>query len=186
MKVRELVLLAPSSELASGRGGVISRFVVGGLLVSHGARADAKVAVIFDGERCVAFEGWRMRNVRPDEQSLSGILRAGLNKADRGGRVMQGITASRRTLREVIEGWGSKGGRYYYSGAHGKASAVASDFLAIFEYPEMQKSTEEALCAHGFEKLKLGRRDLFPDQAVVLLNNIADLRVPAGATPTRG
>jgi len=186
LKVRELVLLAPSSELGSGRGGGISRFVVGGLLVSHGARADAKVSVIFDGERCVTFEGWRMRNVRPDEQSLSGILRAGLNKADRGGRVMQGITASRKTLREVIEGWGSKGGKYYYAGAHGKVSGVGSDFLAVFEYPEMRKSTEETLLAHGFERLKLGRRDLFPDQAVVLLNNIADERMLADATATRG
>lgn len=179
------MLLAPSSELISGRGGGISRFVVAGLLVSHGARTDAKASVIFDGERCVAFEGWRMRNVRPDEQSLSGILRAGIKKAEYGGRVMQGITASRKTLMEAIEGWGRKGGRYYYAGMHGKVSAVGSDFLALFEYPEMQKSTEEVLCSHGFERLKLGRRDLFPDQAAVVLHNLVDVAIGAGLDPIR-
>jgi len=166
--------LAPSEAVSSDGSGHISRFVVGALLLSHGARRDVRLDLVFDGERCISFDGGSMRNVRPDEQSLSGILRAGLRRLnDRGeGRIMQGINTCNSTLEELLEG--AKGTRLYYAGAGGRASGGGDDFCAVFQFPSLEGETEGKLRKAGFQSVNLGRCQLYADQAVVVLHNKAD------------
>ncbi|MDD1764777.1 MAG: hypothetical protein LUQ46_02075 [Candidatus Methanomethyliaceae archaeon] len=172
--MREIVLLAPSSVLSSEESGIVTRFVVGALLLSHGARTDVRVIVFFDGEKCVSFEGNSMKNVRPDEQSLSGILRAGLRKivGASGGRVMQGINVYSKPLEEHLKE--VKRTKLFYAGAGGKVTDFPPDFIAIFQYPSMSRQMEDDLRKHGFSPMHLSERTLSPDQAVVILNNIVD------------
>jgi tRNA pseudouridine-54 N-methylase len=172
--LREIVLLAPSSVLSSEEAGLVTRFVVGALLLSHSARTDVRVIIFFDGERCVSFEGNSMKNVRPDEQSLSGILRTGLRRivGAGGGRVMQGINAYSKPFKEYLKE--VKHTKLFYGGAGGKVTNLPSDFVAVFQYPGMSRLMEDELCRQGFLSMHLSERTLFPDQAVVVLNNVVD------------
>lgn len=174
--MREIVLLAPSSTILSDEAGFVTRFVVGALLVSHGARRDVKVNVFFDGSKCVSFEGKSMRNVRPDEQSLSGILKAGLKKIDgRGsGRVMQGINAYTKKFENYMDG--VKSMKIFYKGAGGRDLSLEDDFTAVFQHPKMSGEVESLLNSRGFIPIRLSRGPLPPDQAVVMLSNRADRR----------
>ena len=180
--MREIVLLAPSSVLSSEEAGIVTRFVVGALLLSHGARTDVRVVVFFDGEKCVSFEGNSMKNVRPDEQSLSGILRAGLRRilGVRGGRVMQGINAYSKPFGEYLKE--AKRTKLFYAGAGGKVTNFPSDFIAVFQYPCMSRQMEDELCKQGFSPMRLSGRTLSPDQAVVVLNNVVDRKTVSSHT----
>lgn len=172
------MLLAPSVALSSEGAGRISRFVVGALLLSHGTRRDVRLELVFDGEMCIGFDGGSMRNVRPDEQSLSGILRAGLGRLrDRGeGRIMQGINTYPSSLGELLDR--AKGARLYFTGGGGKTPVPGGDFCAFFQLPCLDEGTEQKLAKAGFRSVNIGRCQLSPDQAVVVLNNRAD-RSPA-------
>ncbi len=174
MDLREFALLAPPDALSSQDAGIVTRFVVGALLVSHGARRDARVSVYFCDAGAVSFEGASMRNVRPDEQSLSGILKAGLRKVwDRGGgRVMQGIYASDEPLADAVRR--AKGSKVYYKGQGGKAVCLQGDFFAVFEHPAMSACTEGGLSKAGFVAINLGGAHMPVDQAAVVVNNRAD------------
>ncbi|MEM4214492.1 MAG: hypothetical protein QXZ28_04820 [Candidatus Methanomethylicaceae archaeon] len=166
--MREFALLVPSKIISSEEFGIVTRFVVGGMLLSHGVRPDARLHIIFDESICITFDGKSMRNVRPDEQSLSGILRAGFERG--AGRVMAGIFAKRIDLGEFLKS--PRGAKLYYSGAYGRVEDFPKDFFVVFSYPNLR--TEERLCKAGFLSVNLGKRDLFPDQAVVVLNNKVD------------
>jgi len=166
--LRETALLVPSKILRSEELGVATRFVVGAMLLSHGVRPDVRAHIIFDEEICVTFEGKSMRNVRPDEQSLAGILRAGFERGE--GRVMRGISAKRIDIDEFL--CSARGAKLYYSGAYGRVEELSQEFFAVFGYPNL--GIEDRLSKLGFLPVNLGRVDLLPDQAVVVLNNKVD------------
>lgn len=172
--MRRIILLAPSESISSEDVGYISRFVVGALLLSHGVRRDVRLDLVFDGEKCIGFNGVSMKNVRPDEQSLSGILRAGLRKLrDSGeGRIMQGINASLSPLGELLGE--TKGSRLYFGPIGGRASTFGNDFTAFFQHPCLHGEVEGELRRRGYDGVNLGRCSMSPDQAVVMLNNAAD------------
>ena len=191
--MREIALLAPSSVLSSGEAGVVTRFVVGALLLSHGARSDVRAILLFDGGNCVSFEGCSMRNVRPDEQSLLGIIRAGQKRlqdpmkvgkrgVDRGQagavghierrRIMQGINAFNLPLQDYVEN--AKGTKVFYGGGGGRTVDLHQDFTAFFQYPALDRELQQTLCRNGFVPVRLGGCQLAPDQASVVLNNLAD------------
>lgn len=176
--MREFALLAPADVLSSREAGIVTRFVVGALLVSHGARRDVRVTVYFGDAGAVSLDGASMRNVRPDEQSLSGILRAGLRKVrDQGrGRVMQGIHASGADFFNAMSS--QRGTRVFYRSAGGRAVSLDGDFCAAFEHPALSPRTEEALTKSGFCAINLGGAAMPVDQAAVVINNKAD-RLPS-------
>ena len=190
--MRRLVLIANSSALSADRSrqeadtaaaSIITRFVAGGLLLSHSARKDVGVTLIFDGRSCVSFEGGSMRNVRPDEQSLSGIIRAGLRRLTVAGkgRIMQGINVFNEPMEEQLEDL--IGTRIFYAGAGGKTANLQpqQDFSAVFQHPTLGSQTRETLLKAGFIQVRLGRCQLSVDQAVVALNNMADRGPFAGS-----
>ncbi len=172
--MRHMVLLAPSGAVSSADAGHISRFVVGALLLSHGARRDVRLDLVFDGKMCISFDGASMRNVRPDEQSLSGILRAGLRRLRErsGGRIMQGINTHSPTLAELLDG--AKGERFYFGERGGRSPGLGGDFCAVFQFPRLEEEIGEAMRKMGFQSVGMGKCRFFPDQAVVVLNNRAD------------
>lgn len=183
--MREIALLAPSSVLSSDEAGAVSRFIVGALLLSHGARRDVRAMLFFDGGSCISFEGGSMRNVRPDEQSLLGIIRAGLKRLQDprregagGRRVMQGINAFSTSLEDYVKD--AKGMKVFYSGAGGRTVELRQDFTAFFQYPELDGDVRKMLSKNGFVPVRLGSCQVAQDQAVVLLNNLAD-RAEAGS-----
>lgn len=174
--MRHIILLAPSESVTAGQTGCISRFVVGALLLSHGARRDVRLDLVFDGKDCIGFDGASMRNVRPDEQSLSGILRAGLRRLreEGEGRIMQGINTHVTPAGELMDG--GKGKRLYYSAGGGRSHILDSDFTMFFQCPCLEGGVEGELRRRGYEAMGFGRCRMTPDQAVVMINNAVDRR----------
>ncbi|MBC7127280.1 MAG: hypothetical protein ABC595_04665 [Candidatus Methanosuratincola petrocarbonis] len=170
--MRSFLLLARKGDLAAHRG-MLTRFIAGALLLSHGTRKDVWAAVLFDDEVMVSFEGWAMRNVRPDEQSLSGILRAGLRRGEEGGksRILKGVTAKRTRLAELAPKLPGK--RFFFDGP-GSTHGVEADISAVFWCKGIEFEVSEVLRRAGFEPLRLGARKVTSDQAAVIVNNAVD------------
>ncbi len=174
--MRSFMLLARKTDLASNRG-LLTRFIAGSLLLSHGTRKDVWAAVLFDDEVLVSFEGWAMRTVRPDEQSLSGILRAGLRRVEEGGkhRVLQGVSAKRADIADLAP---RLPGRKFFFDGPGSTHGIGSDISVVFWCKGIEHDVLEWLKRSGFEPLRLGARRLTADQAAVILNNAIDRSQP--------
>ncbi|MDI9644594.1 MAG: hypothetical protein QFX35_05185 [Candidatus Verstraetearchaeota archaeon] len=151
---------------------MLTRFIVGALLLSHGTRKDVRASILFDDARLVSFEGWSMRNVRPDEQSLSGILIAGLRRVEDKGfsRVLPGVTARESSIIEITEKHDKK---YYYKGP-GCTYGLSGDFLVVLAISQRDGMCEDGLRKDGFDAIRVGSRPVTPDQAAVLINNLVD------------
>ncbi len=153
----------------------MTRFIVGTILLSHGTRKDVWAGVLFDDEMLISFEGWGMRNVRPDEQSLSGILRAGLRKGEgeEGGRarILQGVTVKRSRLSDLALKLPGK--KYYFEGP-GCTHGIGPEISVVFTCGGASGGLAELLGRSGFEPLRIGAREVPVDQAAVILNNALD------------
>lgn len=169
--MREFSLLIPSKIIYSEEVGIATRFIVGSLMLSHEIRRDSKVNIIIDREICITFNGKTMRNVRPDESSLSGIIKAGLRKI--GKKVLPGVMVSRINLEDFLNR--VKATKLYYSERAGKIQDTPNEFFIIFQYPKLE--IEELLLKMNFSSIKLSKKSLFPDQAVVILNNKLDRKL---------
>ncbi|MEM0232378.1 MAG: hypothetical protein QXG78_04680, partial [Candidatus Methanomethyliaceae archaeon] len=146
-------------------------FIVGSLMLSHEIRRDSKVNIIIDKEICITFNGKVMRNVRPDESSLSGIIKAGLRKI--GKKVLPGVIVKRINLEDFFNK--VKVNKLYYSEKIGKIQDISNEFFIVFQYPKLE--IEELLLRMNFLPIKLSKKSLFPDQAVVILNNKLDRKI---------
>lgn len=169
--MREYSLFVPSSIINSNEIGIVTRFVVGALMLSHEIRRDVKVNIIFNAKLCITFDGKNMRNVRPDESSLSGILRAGLNRGK--GKILPGVIVKEVNIEKFLSE--AKGDKLFYSEQIGKILDISKDFFIIFQYPKLE--IEETLLRMNFLPIKLGKGSYFPDQAVVILNNKLDRKL---------
>ena len=174
--MRSFILLARKTDLASNRG-LLTRFIAGSLLLSHGTRKDVWAAVLFDDEVLVSFEGWAMRNVRLDEQSLSGILRAGLRRAEEGKkpRVLQGVSAKRADIADLAPRL--PGRRFFFDGP-GSTHGIGADISVVFCCKGIDHGVSDWLKSSGFDPLRLGARRLTADQAAVIVNNAIDRSQP--------
>ncbi|MDI9609431.1 MAG: hypothetical protein QFX34_04025 [Candidatus Verstraetearchaeota archaeon] len=170
--MRSFLLLARRADLSAHRG-LLTRFIAGALLLSHGTRKDVWAAVLFDDEVLVSFEGWGMRNVRPDEQSLSGILRAGLRRGEEKGkaRILLGVTAKRVRISELAPRLPGK--KYFFDGP-GSTHGIGTEISVVFGCTRIEGEFAEGLRRLGFEPLRLGARGMAVDQAAVIVNNAID------------
>ncbi|MCS7097435.1 MAG: hypothetical protein NZ922_00405 [Candidatus Methanomethyliaceae archaeon] len=168
--MREYSLFVPSNIINSNEIGIVTRFVVGAMMLSHEIRRDVRVNIVFNARFCITFNGKSMRNVRPDESSLSGILRAGLSRR---GRVLPGVVIREVNIEKFLSE--AKGAKLFYSERIGRIQEVPEDFFIIFQYPKLE--IEEILLKMNFSPIKLGKRNYFPDQAAVILNNRLDRKL---------
>jgi len=63
----------------TGRLDLLSRFVTGALLTSHGVREDAAAHLVVRDELTVRVDGGAVRNLRPDERSTAARIRDALD-----------------------------------------------------------------------------------------------------------
>jgi tRNA (pseudouridine54-N1)-methyltransferase len=67
-------------DLASGAGrlDLLCRCVGAALFLSHGIRDEVRVHLVLRDELVVTFDGATVRNARPDERTLAGLVRAAI------------------------------------------------------------------------------------------------------------
>ncbi|MCC6012951.1 MAG: hypothetical protein LM593_01105 [Candidatus Verstraetearchaeota archaeon] len=172
MKIlRRFILLTFSKFVNSDERGIITRFIVGAMMLSHNLRRDVNTYIIFDNNICIAFEGKSMRNVRPDEKSILGILKSGLLRINskKLSRILPGVIVKRIIIEDFLNEIPSP--KFFYSFTHGKIEKLGEDFSIIFSYPKIEN---EDILLKNCIPFKIGKTELFPDQAVVIINNKID------------
>ena len=73
----------PLDDLAGGAGrlDLLCRCVGAALFLSHGIRDDVRVHLVLQDECTVSFDSASLRNARPDERTLAGLVRSALDSA---------------------------------------------------------------------------------------------------------
>jgi tRNA (pseudouridine54-N1)-methyltransferase len=115
--MREFVIVAHEAPLhgdfelddlpGAGRVDLLVRCVGAGLFTSHDIREDSRVHLVIRDEVTVAFDGREIRNARPDERSLAGLLRSALDRVEdtigeQPVEVGPGLTVRRRGLDSTV------------------------------------------------------------------------------------
>jgi len=110
--LRRVIVVAHSGSLADALRDslpLLTATVSAALLVSHGVRRDAALHMWFGGDSsCLTFLGERVKQLRPDEQSLGGVLRKARLRLERLGgprrprSVHPGVLVSRASLADVL------------------------------------------------------------------------------------
>jgi len=110
--LRRVIVVAHSGSLADALRDMLpllTATVSAALLVSHGVRRDAALHMWFGGDSsCLTFLGERVRQLRPDEQSLGGVLKKARLRLERPGGLQRsrsvhpGVLVSRASLADVL------------------------------------------------------------------------------------
>lgn len=170
-------------DLASGAGrmDLLCRCVGAGLFVSHGIRADARVSLVLQDEVTVTFAGDSLRNARPDERSIAGLVRAALEERDRavGHRSVEaapGVSLTARGLETVLDGdgplvWLEEGGE----------SIVETDpppgaTVVLSDHRPFTDGDRETLVAVGAERVRVGPQAIHADHAISVVQNYFDTK----------
>ena len=161
---------------------VFSRCISAALMISHGLRKDASIFFYFLTENVVIrFFGERLRQIRPDEQSLYGIIKKIIRFVESNRlkkRLHTGILASRGSLYEYI-----KVDRQTYilvedsKGIDIRRIAFINPSKVIY-ITSLSKNITNIFMKFAknsnFYNIKTSVQSLFPDSLIVLVNNELD------------
>ena len=155
---------------------VAARCISASIMLSHRLRACADIALVAGDCLSVFFNTTKLRNVRPDESSLMGILRKVFRamRAGATGPVHSGVIVYRRGVKHYLAGFAIK---CYCSrrGADPHSLLTRGDSIAVI-VPLVQPpaSLMRALELAGAVPLKCPIDRLWPDQVITLLNIFMD------------
>lgn len=152
------------------------RCISAGIMLSHRLRHDADVALVAGDDLSVLFNAPKLRNVRPDESSLMGIIRKALRALEAGatGPVHSGVLVCRRGVRHFLRGFSVKcycsqrGADLYSLIQRGGSMAVVAPLVRLST--ELARSLESM----GATALRCPLDRYWPDQLIALLNILMD------------
>lgn len=175
--MRSIVLLTRSLQNAEpSKRGLITRGIVAASFLSHDVRRDVDVYLVTTDNLVLHFDTRKMRNIRPDEQSLWGVLRKSLKKPP-GRSVMIGVKrlpmGPFKALRSIARGATMM---IYDPSRHFEPVQQTKDIIVVF--PVDIKAWEAVeMCQSAGVKVKLFNHSpipLLPDQAIAALNILLD------------
>lgn len=170
-----LVVYAPLSILNTALKGVLSRCVTSSLLLSHEVRRDVDLNV-FVGDVRINFDAEEMRNIRPDEQSLLGVVSKAIRVANTtGAKVFKGVRAKKEDLATFLADI-KCAEKIFYDAEFGRSvepGDVTGVECAFFAIKDLDKFKRE-LVESNFKPVRFGKHKLHADQAIVLFNNFRD------------
>ncbi len=175
--MRHIVLLVRSlQDVDPSKRGLITRGIVAASFLSHDVRRDVNIYLITTDNLVLHFDTRRMRNIRPDEQSLWGVLKKALKKPP-GRSVMVGVKRLRMETSKILHTI-SKGApmMIYDPSKSFEPLQHTKDIAAIFPVDvEVRKAVD--MCRSAGIKVKLFNHSPIPllvDQAIAALNILLD------------
>ncbi|RLF00773.1 MAG: hypothetical protein DRJ57_00425 [Thermoprotei archaeon] len=146
------------------------------IMLSHRLRADADVALVAGDRVSAFFNTPRLRNVRPDESSLMGILRKAFKSMETGaaGLVHSGVIIYRRGVKHYLTGFAIK---CYccHRGTDLRSLLTRGGSVAIVvPLTQLANSLVSAIESMRAVPLKCPVDRLWPDQVITLLNILMD------------
>jgi len=173
---RRFIVIANSLEELEKWAPVAARCISASIMLSHRLRADTDVALVAGDRVSVFFNTPRLRNVRPDESSLMGILRKAfkLMRAGVAGLVHSGVMVYRHGVKHYLTGFAIKcyccrrGTDLRFLLARGGSIAI------VVPLTQLANSLVRAIESMGAKPLKCPVDRLWPDQVITLLNILMD------------
>ncbi|RLE51554.1 MAG: hypothetical protein DRJ33_05715 [Candidatus Methanomethylicota archaeon] len=173
--MKTIIVHASKALLASPNRGLLSRSISASLLLSHSVRSDVKLEVFIDDVR-ISFVSQKMRNIRPDEQSLLGVINKAVRIAgSKPRKVFEGVYVRHEDIASFAASI-KHGDKLFYDDLEGSLlniHEVRTPFSIVFTLSEPIK-LRDLLSKQGFKRVKLGSSKLHVDQVIAVLNILLD------------
>ncbi|MFB6137570.1 MAG: tRNA (pseudouridine(54)-N(1))-methyltransferase TrmY [Halobacteriaceae archaeon] len=171
-------------DLASGAGrlDLLCRAAGAALFLSHGIREDVTVHLVLRDELTVRLEGATLRNARPDERTLAGLVRAALaERAEVVGHVpvdvSPGVTISGRDLAATVERVAADGPvvQLHEDGESVVDADLPEDVgFVLSDHREFTAAEADLLADAADRRVSLGPRAIHADHAIAVAHNNLD------------
>lgn len=176
----------PLDDLAGGAGrmDLLLSGANAGLLLAHALRRDAEVGLVLlgppDPPRLVRLVGHRLRSYQPDVRSNAALVRRALTHTSRLEReTSPGVFASRASFLEALDRLGPA---FVYLKEGGKdirsADLPADATFVLSDDQDLTAEEERAVLDRHAIVVGLGPRSLHADQAIAIVHNELDRRLP--------
>jgi len=174
----------PLDDLAGGAGrlDLLCRCVGAGLFLSHGIREDARVHLVLQDELTVSFDGATVRNARPDERTLAGLVDAALEAAGDavGHRPVEsspGVTVRKRGLEPTLADVGrDRTVCWLHPGGEPAAAASppADPVFVLSDHRNFEDAERAVLEDAADRRVSLGPRAIHADHTIAVAHNYLD------------
>lgn len=190
--MREFVIVAHEAPLGAeftledlpgaGRLDLLVRCVGAGLFTSHDIREDSRVHLVIRDECTVTFDGGTIRNARPDERSLAGLLRSALEHlADAIGEqpveAAPGLTVRRRGLDSTVSELDRQGTVLSLHEGGQPLAATSPPERPVFvlsDHRDFTESERSVLEERGETEVSVGPEILHADHTTTVVHNWLD------------
>jgi tRNA (pseudouridine54-N1)-methyltransferase len=170
----------------SGRLDVLIRALRAAMLVSHGIRRDTVTYLVLLGgprpPKTVRFEGATVRFLRPEERSVSSLLKKVLSRTYEGGpfaRVRDGIALAEGGL-EVVLADLAPGTKYVLEEGAPDVRGVELDLengiFFVGDHLGFNEETRATIASLGAIPLSIGPVSLHAEDAITIVSNETDRR----------
>lgn len=166
----------------AGRADLLLRCVGAALFTSHDIRTDTRVHLVLQDRVTVTFDGETIRNARPDERSLGGLLRSALDSLEdaighQPAEPAAGVAVRRRGFEPTLEALAREGS--IISLDEGGAplterSPSPNPIFVLSDHMDYTDDERDTLDEIGAETVRIGPRVIHADHSVAIVHNWAD------------
>jgi tRNA (pseudouridine54-N1)-methyltransferase len=162
---------------------VLCRAIGAGLFLSHGIRRDVEMNLLLQDSVHVRISGQHVKRLNPDERSTAALIKIALETlADAASgeevRSTPGITASRRTLSDVIDTFLDVQAVPIVLHEDGESAETFSfpdsPAFILSDHSEFTESDQHVLA--GYPRISLGAVSLHTSQAITIAHYLLDQR----------
>lgn len=190
--MREFVIVAHEAPLDSefelddlpgaGRVDLLVRCVGAALFTSHDIRRQSRVHLVLRDEVTVTFDGGTIRNARPDERSLAGLLRSALDRVEdaighQPVKAGPGLTLTRRGLDPTLSALERQG---TVVSLHEEGAPLTSmppperPVFVLSDHHDLTNSERSLLQARAESRVSVGPTVLHADHTTAVVHNWLD------------
>lgn len=166
----------------AGRADLLLRCVGAALFTSHDIRTDTRIHLVLQDRVTVTFDGETLRHARPDERSLAGLLRTGLDALDEAighqpTKPAAGVTVRRRGLEATLEELVRNGTIVALLEDGAPLTSVSppkSPIFVLSDHRDFTSSEGKLLDEKADQTVRIGPRVIHADHTTAIVHNWVD------------
>lgn len=166
----------------AGRADLLLRCVGAALFTSHDIRTDTRVHLVLQDRVTVTFDGETIRQARPDERSLAGLLRRALDSLEdaighQPAEPAAGVAVRRRGFEATLEAIAREGSILTLDedGAPlQERSPPSNPVFVLSDHRDYTVGERDALDESGAERVRIGPRVIHADHSIAIVHNWVD------------
>ncbi len=159
----------------AGRLDLLCRSVNAALLLSHGVRDDASIALVLQDAATVSIDGGEIGGLNPDERSIAGLIRKALLRLEGRGNLPDGVRVSPGGLAEQLEAADAPIIQLHPAGEPITDAEPPDDAVFVLsDHRELSGAEQETVAAARDGRVRVGPRPLHTDHAITAVHNYLD------------